>query len=581
MTPTDRDPVRSPETDTTLIDRILHAGAARLTGGVSTIGLCLAWFDWINHLTISPGRQMELGRLALVEASRLFDAVTADAARTGSPTVADPGDRRFTGPEWDKLPYSAFARGFLSIERFWDEAVRVHGVSERHQALLAFLCRQMLDMAAPTNSVLTNPMILSKVKETGGVNLVYGGLNALDDALTLLTGNGTPADHAKLAIGKDVAMTPGTVVTRTDIAEIIQYTPTTGEVHATPIVIIPAWIMKYYILDLSPENSLVRHLVEQGFTVFMVSWKNPGPEDRDIAFDDYRTRGVMAAIDAATAITGARQVHGVGYCLGGTLLSIAAAAMGRDGDNRLRTLSLFASQTDFHEAGELRLFINDSQLALIDDMMWMRGYLRADEMAGAFHILRSNDLIWSRAIGNYALGEREKPLDIMLWSEDATRMPYRMHSEYLRKLYLENRFAEGQLMVGGRPVVLRDVVAPIFAVGTEWDHVAPWKSVFKIHLAAESDVTFVLTNGGHNAGIVSEPGHPRRHYRIAMQAAHGPYVDPDTWLETAACAEGSWWPAWTRWLDRHAPERTAPPPSGAPDKGYRVLEAAPGLYVHG
>ena len=336
---------------------------------------------------------------------------------------------------------------------------------------------------------------------------------------------------------------------------------------------------KYYILDLSRHNSLVRHLVDQGFTVFMVSWKNPGPEDRNTSFDDYRTQGVMAAIDAATSITGSPQVHATGYCLGGTLLAIAAAAMGRDEDHRLKTLSLFASQTDFHEAGELRLFINDSQLALIEDMMWMRGYLKADEMAGAFHILRSNDLIWSRMINSYALGEREKPLDIMLWSEDATRMPYRMHAEYLRQLYLENRFAEGTFLVEGKPIALRDISVPMFIVGTEWDHVAPWRSVFKIHLAGEGDITFVLTNGGHNAGVVSEPGHEGRHYRMATQSANATYIDPDRWFEIADYYEGSWWPAWSDWLNHYGPKLVDPPTLGNPELGYPGLGPAPGNFV--
>ncbi len=567
--------------DSAVIDRILHAATARLTGGVSLISLDLAWFDWAGHLATSPGRQAELVHCATIEALRQWDVLTAEWRGLAPLGALEGGDRRFSGDAWQKPPFSTFARNFLSIGHWWNEAVRVHGVSDRHQALLAFLGRQYLDIFAPSNGILTNPEILTRTVETGGLNLFNGWLNALDDMAALALCGGQRPVSDKLVIGTDIATTPGVVVARTSIAEIIQYTPTTAKVHADPVVIVPAWIMKYYILDLSRQNSLVRYLVEQGFTVFMVSWKNPGPEDRHTAFDDYRTQGVMAAIDAATAITGAQQVHATGYCLGGTLLAIAAATMGRDGDHRLKTLSLFASQTDFHEAGELRLFINDSQLALIEDMMWMRGYLKADEMAGAFHILRSNDLIWSRMIADYAMGEREKPLDIMLWSEDATRMPYRMHSEYLRQLYLENRLAEGAMIVDGNPVALRDISVPMFVVGTEWDHVAPWRSVFKIHLAAEGDVTFVLTNGGHNAGIVSEPGHPGRHYRMATQSATATYVDPDRWLELSDHAEGSWWPAWTKWLDQKAPKWVDPPTLGAPEAGYPSLGPAPGSFVRG
>ncbi|NBQ38315.1 MAG: alpha/beta fold hydrolase, partial [Alphaproteobacteria bacterium] len=496
-------------------------------------------------------------------------------------TAIEYADRRFNSPNWKKPPYSILVQNFRAVEQWWDEAFKIHGVSGRHQALLAFLARQYLDIFSPTNGFLTNPDIVRRTVETNGVNLFNGWLNAIDDVAASALAKEKSRKAQISSIGNEVATSKGAVVARTRIAEIIQYTPTTSKVHQEPIVIVPAWIMKYYILDLSKQNSLVRYLVDQGFTVFMVSWKNPDQEDRDVSLDDYRTLGVLAAIDAAIKITGAEKVHGTGYCLGGTLLAIAAAAMARDGDRRLKTLSVFASQIDFHDAGELRLFINDSQLALIEDMMWMHGYLKAEEMAGAFHILRSNDLIWSRLINSYAMGEREKPLDIMLWSDDSTRMPYRMHSEYLRQLYLENRLAEGAMIVDGHPITLRAIAIPIFLVGTEWDHVAPWRSVFKLHLMTERDVTFVLTNGGHNAGIVSEPGHSGRYYRIATQKASGAYIDPDTWLEVAEYKIGSWWPEWALWLNENSPNKTEPPTLGSPLNGYPIIGPAPGEFVLG
>lgn len=574
-------PDSHPLNQSTDIDRLLHAGTARLTGGVSLIGLGLAWFDWASHLLTSPGRQAELIRNASVDVMRQFDSTVGELSGQSHTTAIEYADRRFNSPNWKKPPYSILVQNFRAVEQWWDEAFKIHGVSGRHQAILAFLARQYLDIFSPTNGFLTNPDIVRRTVETNGVNLFNGWLNAIDDVAASALAKEKSRKAQISSIGNEVATSKGAVVARTRIAEIIQYTPTTSKVHQEPIVIVPAWIMKYYILDLSKQNSLVRYLVDQGFTVFMVSWKNPDQEDRDVSLDDYRTLGVLAAIDAAIKITGAEKVHGTGYCLGGTLLAIAAAAMARDGDRRLKTLSVFASQIDFHDAGELRLFINDSQLALIEDMMWMHGYLKAEEMAGAFHILRSNDLIWSRLINSYAMGEREKPLDIMLWSDDSTRMPYRMHSEYLRQLYLENRLAEGAMIVDGHPITLRAIAIPIFLVGTEWDHVAPWRSVFKLHLMTERDVTFVLTNGGHNAGIVSEPGHSGRYYRIATQKASGAYIDPDTWLEVAEYKIGSWWPEWALWLNENSPNKTEPPTLGSPLNGYPIIGPAPGEFVLG
>jgi polyhydroxyalkanoate synthase len=337
--------------------------------------------------------------------------------------------------------------------------------------------------------------------------------------------------------------------------------------------------MKYYILDLSPQNSLVKYLTGEGFTVFMISWRNPVAADRDVAFDDYRKLGIEAALAALGETVPNRQVHAMGYCLGGTLLSIAAAVMARDGDNRLKSITLLAAQTDFTEAGELTLFINESQVAFLEDMMWERGVLETTQMAGAFQLLRSNDLIWSRITRDYLMGERAPRSDLMAWNADATRLPYRMHSEYLRKLFLSNDLAEGRYTVEGKPISLSDIHLPMFVVGTVRDHVAPWRSTYKVHFLVDAEVTFLLTSGGHNAGIVAPPGEQGHSYQVRTKAADDRYVGPEEWLKTAPRAEGSWWPEWTRWLATRSGEPLEPPVMGTGAVRGRDLPDAPGDYV--
>jgi polyhydroxyalkanoate synthase len=372
--------------------------------------------------------------------------------------------------------------------------------------------------------------------------------------------------------GHEVAVTPGTVVASNRLAELLRYDPATPSVHEVPLLIVPAWIMKYYILDLSPQNSLARYLVEHGHTVYMISWKNPGPEDRDLTLEDYRRFGIMESLDAIARQTGAHKINACGYCLGGTLLAIAAAAMARDGDARLASMTLLAGQVDFTEPGELSLFVDNGEVSFLEATMWQQGYLDTRQMAGAFQLLRSNDLIWSRRLRHYLLDLPDKEDDLASWNADATRMPYRMHSEYLRKLFLKNSLASARYVVDGRPVSLTDIDIPIFAVGTLTDHVAPWRSVYKILPLSDTEVTFLLTSGGHNAGVVSPPGTPRRSYRIATRGPDAPYVDPDAWQRDTEEHEGSWWPAWESWLARRAGARVPPPP-------ITGLANAPGSYV--
>jgi len=564
------------------LDRYLNYLVARATAGVAPAAVANAFFDWGFHLASSPGLQLELLGAAVHQWMRLA-AFAQTAAISG--THADPctlpqaNDNRFRSERWKEFPFSIYSQAFLLLEEWWHEAAtRVRGVEKQNQRRVDFMMRQVLDVFAPTNFVLTNPDVLVRTQAECGLNLVHGFWNFLDDLERLRTRQ-APEGAERFKVGKTVAVTRGKVVFRNHLIELIQYEPKTKKVHPEPVLIVPAWIMKYYILDLRPENSLVKYLVEQGFTVFIISWRNPDAEDRYTSFDDYRRLGVMAAIDTVSQIVGGHKIHAAGYCLGGTLLATAAAAMALDDDDRLQTLTMLAAQADFREAGELTLFIDESQVSLLEDMMEHQGFLDSVQMAGAFQLLRSNDLIWSHVVNDYLLGERQPVFDLLAWNADATRMPYRMHSDYLRSLFLNNDLAEGRFKVNGRTIALTDLRVPIFALGTETDHVAPWRSVYKFNILSDTTVTFLLTSGGHNAGIVSPPGTPNRSYRMGTKVEEGRFVDPDEWIERTPKSDGSWWPAWTRWLAERSSEPDYPPPMGAPELGLEPLDDAPGTYV--
>lgn len=569
------------------LNHATQAWLSRYTHGLSPAALMDAWFDWYVHIVAAPGKRLKLAEQATATAARqarfALDRMTMTAPDEGEPAEGGaaplPQDRRFSDDAWQKRPFDMIHRGFLLQQQWWHDVVTdVPGVTAQHERQLQFMTRQMLDMMSPSNFPFTNPEVLRQTLATGGQNLRRGTQHLRDDIKRSVTGT-PPAGVENFQPGQDVAVTKGKIVYRNRLIELIQYAPTTGKVRPEPILIVPAWIMKYYILDLSPHNSMVRHLVGQGYTVFMISWKNPTAEDRDLTMDDYGRLGIMAALDAVRAIVPDRKIHATGYCLGGTLLSIATAAIARGDDEPFASLTLLASQVDFTEAGELQLFIDESQLAFLDSVMWKQGYLDSTQMAGAFQMLRSNDLIWSRGVREYMMGDRQPMIDLMAWNADGTRMPHAMHSEYLRKLYLENDLSEGRLDVDGRPVSLADIRLPIFAVGTQWDHVAPWPSVYKIHSLTNTEVTFALTSGGHNGGIVSQPGHPRRSYRVRTTAPEDLHLGPDAWMAAADKHDGSWWEAWTAWLDQRSGPLTAPPETGNAEAGYAVLADAPGGYV--
>jgi polyhydroxyalkanoate synthase len=563
------------------IDRSTHALTARFTGGLSPIAIANAYNDWAFHLAFLPGKRMRLVEKAVRKALRFATYSARKTIDVDTPPCIEPlpQDRRFVGAAWQKSPFDFYWQSFLLMQQWWHNATTdVRGVTRRNENIVAFTTRQLLDVMSPSNNALTNPEVLERTWREAGMNLWRGAENFADDLRRAMSGEPAAGTEA-FVVGRDVAITPGKVVFRNRLIELIQYAPATAEVRPEPVLIVPAWIMKYYILDLSPANSLVRHLVAQGFTVFMISWKNPSPEDRDLSFDDYRTLGLMAALAAVNRAVPGRKVHAVGYCLGGTLLSIGAAAMARDGDDRLASATLFAAQVDFSEAGELTLFINESQLAFLEDTMWEQGFLDSRQMAGAFRLLRTSDLVWSRIVREYLLGERAPMTDLLAWNADATRMPFRMHSEYLRKLFLDNDLAEGRYRVADSEVSLSDIGVPMFVVATETDHVAPWKSVFKLHQLTGAPLTFVLTSGGHNAGVVSPPGHPNRHYRIATREANGRVAVPEAWLASTPQRDGSWWPAWVQWLGLHSAPPGPPPTLAAKNKSGERLAEAPGTYV--
>jgi polyhydroxyalkanoate synthase len=561
------------------LDRRRRGRFGILLGGQSPWAALQAWEDWAFHLMLSSGRQIELFELAWESASSIYRTLLAGEAQDGD---AGPigEDRRFGDPGWRRPPFSLLARAQLAAEAEWHAATsEVPGMARHHARRVDFLGSFMLNALAPINFAWTNPTVLETAWRTAGANFAAGASLLAEDLVRLARGEQLKGLE-DFKIGENIAVTEGTVVFRNELMELIQYTPTTPQVREEPLLIVPAWIMKYYVLDLSPENSLVRYLVNQGFTVFIISWKNPGRELRNTSFDDYRSKGVMTAIDVIGRIVPGRKLHAVGYCLGGTILAIAAAAMDRDHDDRLASLSLLAAQTDFEEAGELMLFIDESQLALLEDIMHVQGFLETRQMAGAFYVLRANEMIFAQFVERYLLGEPRAPSDLDAWLADPTRMPARMHSEYLRQLFLDNSFAHGKYLVDGRAVALKDIKTSVFALGAERDHIAPWRSVYNIELYSSADTEFVLTGGGHNSSVVSPPGKAGAYYRVSTCDPSDKYVDPDTWLASASQKQGSWWPEWIRWLDAHSSSvRVTPSFLSNADGGLPPYGRAPGTFV--
>ncbi|MGO9512819.1 MAG: PHA/PHB synthase family protein [Steroidobacteraceae bacterium] len=561
------------------LGRALRAQLATVTGGLAPDVYVNAWWDWYLNLAKDPPKQMLIMEDAL---AKVLDNWTfALRAATGAPVPPTAGDARFEGDAWAQWPFNVLAHSYCNYVDWWQKAwSNVPGVAPQNERTLEFVARNTLETISPANYLVTNPELLDTTRIEAGQNLVRGFSNWLEDIQRTLDGKG-PSGTEKFVVGRDIAATPGKVVMRNDLVELIQYSPATETVFAEPILIIPAWIMKYYVLDLSPSNSLVHYLVSQGHTVFMVSWKNPTASDHGLGMDDYLRLGIRDTVDAVSRLVPGQKIHAVGYCIGGTLLSIAAAGLAADRDERLASVTLLAAQQDFSEPGELSVFISPSQLEMLEAVMSRTGVLKSEQMGAAFALLRSRDLLWTPAVNSYLRGKRDSPNDLMAWNADGTRMPCRMHAEYLRELYLNNALARGEFEADGRPIDLAAIHVPMFVVGTETDHVAPWQSVYKARgLTRSTDYTFLLTSGGHNAGIVSGPIHPRRRYRARTWLNDSEALTPHAWYETTRPHAGSWWPFWQHWLAQHSnPARVSPPPLGSAAAGYPPIADAPGEYV--
>ena len=576
------------------LDASVRGQLAKAFSGLSPIALGLAHADWAMHLLTSPGRQAVLAQRALELSMQALGNLSRPAGEE-SPVEKD---GRFADAGWSQWPYNVFKENYKAADTWWRElAQQDDGMSRHHQHMVSFFTGQTLDALSPSNWLATNPEVLRTAQETQGRSLQDGLQFFLQDLREQLSARPDTAaeelEPLEYAVGKDVAVTPGKVVFRNDLIELIRYSPSTDKVLPEPVLIVPSCIMKYYILDLSPHNSMVKYLVDKGHTVFMVSWRNPGPEDRDLKMQDYLSSGVLAAMAAARASSGAARLHTMGYCLGGTFLAMAAAAIGRLTRRKkgqrtakeealipadlpeLASVILLAAQTDFSEPGELGVFIDEAQLATLRESMNQRGYLSGKQMGGSFVYLASRGLLWGRNTRRYLLGEDDASFDLMSWNADTTRLPARMHSEYLNSLFLNNALAAGQYRFAGSTLALMDIQAPMMVVATTRDHVSPWKSVYKVHLQTDTHVTFVLAEGGHNAGIVSEPGRPRRSYQLGSVEDNTGWIDPDEWKAQAPVEQGSWWVAMHDWIAA----RSGQPVAATPIPAKQALCDAPGTYV--
>src|SRR3989442_4011392 len=533
-----------------------------------------------QQLWLDAARNPDRAWATYSEFVQQYSQVMASAALkiSGRPQDARPviepekGDKRFSDPGWQQNPlFDALKQSYLlAATTLLKSAAETQGLDEHQQRKLVFYLRQFLDAISPSNVVFTNPQVIHETVQSGGQNLAKGMEHLLRD---IKAGQMKMTDTEAFAPGRNLALTPGQVVYRNKLIELIQYAPTTKKVYAIPLLFIPPWINKYYILDMQPKNSLIKFLVDSGFTVFVISWKNPDASMEDTSFEDYLTLGPLAALATIKEITGSSKVNPVGYCIGGTLLSMALPYLDAQKDETVTCATFFVSLQDFSEVGDTSVFIDEPQVEYVEGQMRERGYLDSRSMATMFNMLRANDLIWSNVVNNYLLGKEPPAFDLLYWNADGTRMTRAAHSFYLRNTYLENNLIKpGKIVLKGVPIDLGKIRQDIYAVGTEQDHIVPWRSAWRISQLAGGKVRFVLGGSGHIAGVINPPSKSRGYWTNDK-----PVKNAEEWLESAKIHKGSWWNDWLEWLTPRSGEQMAPPAMGSTK--YPPLTPAPGSYV--
>ncbi len=534
-----------------------------------------AFLDMTTRLMTNPAKLMQAQIGFWQDYLTLWQHTARRMMGEPAPAVIaeDQKDKRFKDEAWrDNEVFDFIRQSYLLSARYMQGLVHdAEGMDERTAQKVDFYTRQFVDAMSPTNFALTNPEVLRRTAETGGENLLKGLSNLLID---LERGQGNlrirMTDESKFKVGENIAVTPGKVVYQNDLMQLIQYTPTTEKVLKRPLLILPPWINKYYILDLRPKNSFIRWAVDQGHTVFVVSWVNPNERLAEKGFEDYMLEGPYAALDAIEKATGEKSVNAIGYCLGGTLLSATLAHMAVKKDTRIKSATFFTTMVDFTEAGELGVFIDEEQLKALEAKMQKRGFLEGREMATTFNMLRANDLIWSFVVNNYLLGQDPFPFDLLYWNDDSTRMPARMHSFYLRRMYQQNDLIKpGGIELLGVKLDLRKIKLPTYILSTREDHIAPWASTYRATQTYTGDIRFVLAASGHIAGVVNPPDAGKYSHWVNAELP----ADPEAWLAGSTELAGSWWPDWQRWVSGQDPAQV---PARQPKN---AIEDAPGSYV--